>query len=75
LNLCKIPAARITKLLDEIVKYGKIFYDHLTGKDVKDFFSVYRRKHAADGSEVTMQILKPSKRKIYFSEHRQQLYN
>ena len=70
----KIPAAKINKLLDEVVKYAKVFYAHLTGKEIKDFFSVYQRPYAVDGSEVTMQVLKKSKRKIYFSEHRQVLY-
>ncbi|RYF95294.1 MAG: hypothetical protein EOO02_23250, partial [Chitinophagaceae bacterium] len=42
----KIPATQITKLLNEIVRYAKIFYDQLSGKKVKDFFSVYQREHA-----------------------------
>ena len=43
-------------------------------KDVNDFFQVYQQEYAADGSEVTMKILPKSKRKIFFSEHRQQLF-
>jgi endonuclease-8 len=70
----KIPATVLNKLLDQVVRYARLFYDHLVGKEIKDFFSVYRREHAADGSEVTMQVLKKTKRKIYFSEHRQKRY-
>jgi endonuclease-8 len=70
----KIPAAKITKLITEVVNYAKIFYDNLEKKGTNDFFQVYQQEYAADGSEVTMKILPKSKRKIFFSEHRQQLF-
>ena len=70
----KIPAAKISKLISEVVKYATIFYKQLKDTGKNDFFQVYQQDHAADGSEVTMKILKKSKRKIYFSEYRQQLY-
>ncbi|MBC7868271.1 MAG: endonuclease [Gloeobacteraceae cyanobacterium ES-bin-316] len=70
----KIPAAKITKLIKEVVKYAQVFYQQLETKGVHDDFAVYQQEYAKDGSEVTMKLLKKSKRKIYFSEHRQQLY-
>ena len=70
----KIPPAKITALIREAKNYAKIFYKQLCQKGVNDFFQVYQQEYAADGSEVTMKILKKSKRKIYFSEHRQKLY-
>ena len=70
----KIPAAKITKLIKEVLAYAKIFYHALESKGVNDNFSVYKQEYAADGSEVTMQVLPRTKRKIYFSEHKQQLY-
>jgi endonuclease-8 len=71
----KIPAAKISKLISAVVKYAKQFYKELekTGKHTS--FGVYQQKYAADGSDVTMKVLSKSKRKIYFSEHRQHLYN
>ncbi|MEO5891754.1 MAG: DNA-formamidopyrimidine glycosylase family protein [Ferruginibacter sp.] len=70
----KIPARKITKLLNEVVKYADIFYQQLKDTGVNDFFQVYQQEYAADGSEVTMKVLPKTKRKIFFSEHRQQLY-
>ena len=70
----KIPAAKITKLIKEVLAYAKIFYHALETKGVNDNFSVYKQEYAADGSEVIMQVLPRTKRKIYFSEHKQQLY-
>ena len=70
----KIPAAKITKLIKEVLAYAKIFYNALETQGVNDNFSVYKQEYAADGSEVTMQVLPRTKRKIYFSEHKQQLY-
>ena len=69
-----IPAAKITKLLNEVVKYAKIFYKNLQTKGAHSSFQVYQKEFAADGSEVTMKILQKSKRKIFYSEHKQQLY-
>ncbi len=69
----KIPANKINKLIGEILRYSKLFYEYVAGEK-ENIFQVYQREYAADGSEVTMKILKKSKRKIYFSEHRQQLY-
>jgi len=68
------PATKIVKLINEVVNYAKIFYDLLDKKGVNDFFQVYQQEYAADGSKVTMKILPKSKRKIFFSEHRQQLF-
>jgi endonuclease-8 len=70
----KIPTAKITGLIKEVVKYAKLFYKELETDGVNKSFSVYQQKHAADGSEVTMKILPKSKRKIFFSEHKQKLY-
>ncbi|SFQ37637.1 DNA-formamidopyrimidine glycosylase family protein [Parafilimonas terrae] len=69
----KIPAAKITKLIKETVKYAKHWYE-IIERNKHLHFSVYRRQYAADGSEVTMKILSRSKRKIFFSEYRQRLY-
>ena len=71
----KIPAAKITKLINEVVKYAGIFYKQLKTTGVNNGFSVYQQKYSPDGSEVTMKVLKKSKRKIFFSEHHQMLYN
>ena len=70
----KIPAAKISRLIKEVATYARAFYKELekTGKNKK--FAVYQQKYAADGSEVTMKILPRTKRKIYFSEHKQTLY-
>ncbi len=70
----KIPAVKITKLINEVVNYARIFYKQLQKDGVNDFFQVYQQNYAADGSEVTMKVLPKSKRKIFFSEHRQRLY-
>lgn len=69
----KIPAAKITRLINEVVKYSNIFYNHLL-KGKSRLYQVYQQEHAADGSEVTMKLLPKTKRKIFFSEHRQHLY-
>ncbi len=70
----KIPAAKLTKLLNEVVKYAKIFYKNLSTNGTNKDFDVYKKEFAPDGSEVTMKVLKKTKRKIYFSEHKQKLY-
>ena len=70
----KIPAAKISKLIEETLAYAKIFYNNLDKKGTNKDFSVYKKDYAEDGSEVTMQVLKKSKRKVYFSEHKQKLY-
>ena len=70
----KIPPVKINKLINEVVNYATIFCKQLHTKGVNDFFQVYQQEYAADASEVTMKVLQKSKRKIYFSEHRQQLY-
>ncbi len=70
----KIPAAKITKLINEVVAYAKIFYRQLEKKGVNDLFYVYQQEYAEDGSEVTMKVLSKTKRKIFFSESHQKLY-
>ena len=72
--ISKTPAVKISKLLSEVVKYANIFYQQLKKTGVNDTFQVYQQEYAADGSEVTMKVLPKSKRKIFFSEHRQKLY-
>ena len=69
----KIPAAKTTKLIKEVVKYAKHWYA-LMEKDKRLTFHVYQQEYAADGSEVTMKVLQRSKRKVFFSEHKQVLY-
>ena len=71
----KIPAANISKLIKEVVKYARIFYNELEATGINKNFAVYQQEYAADGSEVTMQVLPKTKRKIFFSEHKQKLYN
>jgi endonuclease-8 len=70
----KIPAAKITRLIKEVVKYAATFYNELETTGVNKDFAIYQQEYAADGSEVTMKILPKSKRKIYFSEHKQTLH-
>lgn len=70
----KIPATKITQLIKEVVKYARTFYKHLEKSGENKDFAVYQQEYAADGSEVTMKVLPKSKRKIYFSEHKQTLY-
>ena len=70
----KIPAAKINRLIKEVVTYSQLFYQQLKTTGNPEEFSVYRQEYAADGSHVTMKILPKSKRKIFFSEHRQRLY-
>jgi endonuclease VIII len=70
----KIPAARITALINEVVKYAKLFYKNLEKTGENNSFQAYKQEYAADGSEITMKVLPRTKRKVYFSEHRQKLY-
>ena len=70
----KIPAAKISTLIDQVVRYAKAFYRQLEKAGVHDDFKVYQLPYAADGSEVTVKVLPKTKRKIYFSEHHQKLY-
>ena len=70
----KIPAAKINRLIKEVVAHSQLFYQQLTTTGNPEEFGVYQQEYAADGSQVTMKILPKSKRKIFFSEHRQQLY-
>ncbi len=70
----KIPSAKINKLLTEVVKYANVFYKQLKTKGVNDGFKVYQQAYAPDGSVVTMKVLPKTKRKIFFSEHHQHLY-
>lgn len=71
----KIPAKKITKLVKEVVVYARIFYRELEKNGTHTSFEVYQQDYAADGSEVTMKILPKSKRKIFFSDHKQLLYS
>ncbi len=70
----KIPASKVSKLINEVVNYAKLFYNQLEKKGVNDFFQVYQQEYAADGTEVTMKILPKTKRKIFYSEHSQKLF-
>lgn len=69
----KIPATHIGKLIREVKKFAGRWYEQME-KAEQMTFAVYRREHAADGSEVTMKIISSSKRKVFFSEYRQKLY-
>lgn len=71
----KIPAGKLTKLVNEVLKYAQVFYKNLTENDRNDDFQVYKQDYAEDGSEVTMEKLTKTNRKIYFSEHQQVLYD
>ena len=68
LNDHELTRKQITDIKD------KIFYKQLKTKGINDNFKVYQQEYAADGSKVTMKVLPKSKRKIFFSEHRQILY-
>lgn len=68
-----IPAAKITRLIKEVVNYAHHWYS-LMEKRKRLTFAVYQQQYAADGSDVTMKLLSRSKRKIFFSEHKQVLY-
>lgn len=70
----KIPATKITKLVNSVVTYAWSFYQQLEEKGLHDEFYVYKQEYAKDGSEVTMRVLPKTKRKIYFSEHKQELF-
>ena len=70
----KITAAKISKLIKEVVSYAKLFYKELEKNGRNTSFAVYQQEYAADGSKVTMQILPKSKRKIFYSEYKQKLY-
>ena len=70
----KIPATKITSLIKEVVKYAKLFYRNLEKTGKNEAFGVYQQEYAEDGSEVTMKVLPKTKRKLYYSEHRQRLY-
>jgi endonuclease-8 len=70
----KIPAGQISRLIKEVINYAQLFLKELETKGVNDSFSVYQQQYAADGSDVIMKVLPRSKRKIFFSEHKQKLY-
>ncbi len=70
----EIPAAKISRLIKEVVSYAKKFYIQLEKKGMHDDFKVYQQQYAADGSDVTVKLLPKTKRKIYFSDHHQHLY-
>ncbi len=70
----KIPTAVLSKLIKEVVKYARVFYNELEKIGQNKDFAVYQQEYAADSSEVTMQVLPKTKRKIFFSEHKQKLY-
>ncbi len=70
----KIPAAKIARLIKEVKTYAHLFFEELETKGVHKNFVVYKQEYAADGSEVTMKVLPRTKRKIYFSEHKQVLF-
>lgn len=70
----KIPAAKLAKLIKEVVKFAHHWYE-LMEKEKRLTMAVYQKQYAPDGSEVTMKLLPKSKRKIFFSEHKQKLYN
>ena len=70
----KIPAVKISKLVRETVIYAKIFYRKLKTSGENDLYQVYQQEHAADGSQVTMEVLQKTKRKVFYSEHRQKLF-
>jgi endonuclease VIII len=70
----KIPAAKITTLIKEVVNYARLFYEELETKGKKLPFAVYQQQFAADGSEVIMKVLPKSKRKIFYSERKQKMY-
>jgi endonuclease-8 len=65
----KIPAAKMTRLVKEVVKFAHHWYA-LMEKGKRLSMAVYQKEHAPDGSDVTKKLLK-SKRKIFFSEHRE----
>lgn len=69
----KIPAGKVSRLIKEVVKFARHWYE-LMEKGKRLNFGVYQQEYAADGSEVTMKILQRSKRKIFFSGHKQILY-
>ena len=69
----KIPATKITRLVKGAAKYAQLFYHELETNEGHTF-AVYQQQYAADGSAVTMMISPKSKRKIFFSEHKQKLY-
>lgn len=69
----KIPAAKLTRLINEVLKFAKHWYKNINSMDSRKDFQVYKKEYTDDGSEVTMQISKTN-RKIYFSEHHQVLY-
>ena len=70
----KIPALKIIRLIKEVVTYANIFFQALETTGANNSFDIYQQEYAPDGSEVTMKILPRTKRKIFFSEHKQQLY-
>jgi endonuclease-8 len=70
----KIPATKISLLINEVVKYAKLFYRNLEKTGIHNSFQVYKQEYDPGGSEVTMKVLPKTKRKIYFSEHKQTLY-
>ncbi len=69
-----IPDPALKELIREFKKYSKLFLKDLSTKGVNDSFYIYQQAFAHDGSEVTVEVLKKEKRKIYYSEHRQVLY-
>lgn len=69
-----IPAVKLNQLIREVLRYAKEFYNELRKNGRLSRFDVYKQDYAPDGTEVNMKLL-PSKRKVYYSERHQHLYN
>lgn len=70
----KIPAEKLDELIKEVRAYAKKFYNNLEKKGTNKDFKVYHLEYDPDGSEITMKYLPKTKRKIYFAERKQLLY-
>lgn len=70
----KIPAAALDKLLKAVRSYAQTFYKNLSKHGTNNDFKVYQQEHDPQGNEVTMKYLPKTKRKIYYSERLQKLY-
>ena len=70
----KLPPAVLSKLITAVRRYARLFYKNLEKTGHNKDFKVYKREHDDAGNEITMKYLPKTKRKIYFSERLQKLY-
>lgn len=69
-----VPERKLKHLVAAVRKTAAAFYKDLSRTGVHNKFSVYKKEYTPTGSAVTQKKLPKGGRKIYFSEHEQELF-